>query len=270
MSSFKSSSAVPGNLSVPSPTPSNASSGGTKRKRPADAIKPATSTVYSQPGETGTGLHIFTQVGYTTSFLRESGRPLTFKEITDYLNIAPDDVEVRNRLRTILRNPDTQKVQYNSKKDTYSYKPKSSVKTPEQLKGFLQNQQSACGITVKDLKDGWADAAEAINAMEAKKELLVTHNKKDGSARCVWINDPTLMHSLDADFLSEWHKIHLPANPDELRTKLLAANLKPASEARAAVKEKPKEKKKKAPRKGGKQTNTHMASILKDYSHKRK
>jgi transcription initiation factor TFIIE subunit beta len=270
MSFLKSSSAVPANLSAPSPTLSNTSSGGTKRKRPADGVKPATSAIYSQPRETGTGSHILTQVVYATDYLKGAGRPLTFKEITDYLGPAVDDPEQQARLLNIFQLGRTERISYNAKTDKYSYRPKSSVKTPEELKGFLQNQKSARGIAVKDLKDGWADAPEAIDAMEKKRELLVTHNKKDGSARTVWINDPTLMHKLDSDFLTEWHKIQLPANPDELRMKLMAAGLKPSSAPKEIVVSKPKEKKKKAPRKGGKQTNIHMASILKDYSHKRK
>lgn len=78
------------------------------------------------------------------------------------------------------------------------------------------------------------------------------------------------MHDMDAEFKSEWHKIQIPANPDDLRNSLLSAGLKPSSAPREAAVAKSKEKKRKAPRRGGKQTNTHMASILKDFSHMRK
>jgi len=192
---------------------------------------------------------------------------MTFQEICDYLGVT--DPTSRNQLEWILRNPSQQRIELRGK-DKYRYKPKYDVRNTEQLKGYLQNQKSAQGLSVRDLKDGWPSVQDAITDMEKKKELLVTHNKKDGTARTVWINDPTLMHKVDADFLNDWDKIQLPANPDDLRAKLVAAGLKPSSAPKKTVVTGPKEKKKKAPRRGGKQTNTHMTSILKDFSHLRK
>jgi len=267
MSFLKSSSAA-SRLSAPSPTPSNSSSSGAKRKRPV--IEDATpGTVWSQPTETGTGSHLMTQVTYAIDRLRKANGPLSFEDLASYLSIPKSETELRRQLLTILRSPEQPRIQWDGK-DQFRYKPKNNVRSAEQLKGFLQNQKAALGLSVKDLKDGWTDAAEAIEELERKKELLVTHNKKDGSARTVWINDPTLMHTVDPDFLNEWHKIPLPPNPDDLRNKLVVAGLKPSSAPKEVVASKPKEKKKKAPRRGGRQTNTHMASILKDYSHKRK
>jgi transcription initiation factor TFIIE subunit beta len=88
--------------------------------------------------------------------------------------------------------------------------------------------------------------------------------------RARWGNDPSLMFTMDAEFRNEWHKVQIPANPDDLRKSLIDAGLKPSSTARQAVTSKPDKKKKKAPRRGGKQTNVHMSGILQDYSHLRK
>ena len=85
-----------------------------------------------------------------------------------------------------------------------------------------------------------------------------------------WDNDPSLMHKMDPDFANEWHKIQIPPNPDDLRSSLMAAGLKPSSAPRQTEAKKTDKKRKKAIRRGGKQTNTHMASILKDFSHMRK
>jgi len=85
----------------------------------------------------------------------------------------------------------------------------------------------------------------------------------------VWNNDPSLMLPMDPDFANEWHKIAIPANPDDLRNALLAVNLKAATAPRQAIGG-PKEKKKRAARRGGKQTNNHMAHLLKDFSSMRK
>lgn len=78
------------------------------------------------------------------------------------------------------------------------------------------------------------------------------------------------MHTMDPEFTNEWHKIQIPPNPDDLRNSLVGAGLKPSSAPRQFAASKPDKKKRKAPRRGGKQTNLHMANILKDFSHMRK
>lgn len=256
-------------LGAPSPTPSNSSAGATKRKRHED-VAPAT-VVYSQPQETGTGNHVYTQLTYTIEHLRSTQKWMTFKEIMNYLNIPENDHETRSHLETLYRseNP-ANRVEYNPKDNTYRYKPKYDIRNTAELKGWLQNQKSAQGLSVKDLKDGWHSVQDDIKTLEDKQEVLVKRNQKDSLAKTVWINDPSLMHKMDDDFKHQWHGILLPPNPDDLRNKLLGAGLKPSSAPREATSTKPKEKKRKAPRRGGKQTNTHMASILKDFSHMRK
>ncbi|KAF2874300.1 hypothetical protein BDV95DRAFT_565912 [Massariosphaeria phaeospora] len=255
-------------MSAPSPTPSNSSSGGAKRKRPDET--PA-NIVYSQPQETGTGSHIYTQLTYAIEFLRTNQRWHTFKEIVDYLNVQEHDHHSRAHLQNLFRSPNpSNRIEYNEKTGLYRYRPKYDIRSAADLKGYLQNQKSAQGLPIKDLKDGWPAVNEEIKELENAKEVLVKRNQKDSQARTVWINDPSLMHQMDPDFANEWHKIQLPANPDDLRNKLVAVGLKPSSAKREAMASKPKEKKRKAPRRGGKQTNTHMANILKDFSHMRK
>ncbi|KAF2203358.1 transcription initiation factor IIE, beta subunit [Delitschia confertaspora ATCC 74209] len=266
MSFLKSSS---GPVAAPSPTPSTSSNSNNKRKRPIDDV-PA-GTVHSQPADTGIGEHMGTTFGWAIKELqRRDPEWMTLTEIFDYLGpTVRDNPQRRGQLKLILQSPSSERIEWDGE-DKFRYRPKLPVRNAEQLKGFLQQQKSAQGILVKDLKDGWPNVQEAIEVMERKKELLVTHNKKDGSARTIWMNDPTLMHKVDPSFLNEWHKIPLPANPDDLRNKLVAAGLKPCSAPKEIVPVGPKEKKKKVPRRGGRQTNTHMAGVLKDYSHKRK
>lgn len=78
------------------------------------------------------------------------------------------------------------------------------------------------------------------------------------------------MYDVDPDFKEEWHNTTVPETQEELRKALLAAGLKPSSAPRLPTVTKPKETKRKTVRRGGKQTNAHMASILKDFSHLRK
>ena len=253
-------------LSAPSPTPSNSSNSGAKRKRPDDG----NTTVYSQPVETGTGNHAYTQLTYTIEFLKKDQRWHKQQDIFNYLNIQPGDTVTTTLLQLYRSNREGTRIQYDPKTQLYRYKPKYDIRSTAELLGYLQNQKSSLGLSVKDLKDGWQNAAEEIDKMEKKKEVLVTRHRRDDQVKTVWINDASLMYPMDAEFEADWHKISLPANPDDLRLKLLAAGLKPSSAKREVSTNKPKEKKRKAPRRGGKQTNTHMASILKDFSHLRK
>jgi|TARA_R110002003_G_scaffold118_3_gene10539 transcription initiation factor TFIIE subunit beta len=264
MSFLKASSAS--RVNAPSPTPSNASNSGAKRKRPAEG---ATPVVYSQPADQGTGEHVYTRLTYTIDHLRDQQKWLTFDEIMGFLGVRAGDPQ-REQLRTLFRADSVgNRISWNAANDTYRYKPKLDIRNPAQLKGYLQNQKSAQGLSIKDLKDGWATVADDIKAMEDRKEVLVKRTK-DGAAKTVWDNDPSLVYAMDPDFINEWHKIAIPANPDDLRATLQNVGLHAASGPRAINTGGAKQKKKRAPRRGGKQTNTHMAHILKDFSGMRK
>ncbi|OAK96488.1 transcription initiation factor IIE, beta subunit [Phaeosphaeriaceae sp. SRC1lsM3a] len=253
-------------VNAPSPTPSNSSASGAKRKRPAEG---ASTVVYSQPADLGTGEHVYTHFTYAIDHLRAKGTWRTFDQIITYLNINPADPKV-DQLRILFRSDsEGNRIRWNSSNDTYRYKPKLDIRNPAQLKGYLQNQKSAQGLAIKDLKDGWATVADDIKAMEDKKEVLVKR-AKDGVPKTVWDNDPSLMFTMDPEFRNEWHKIAIPANPDDLRATLMNVGLHAASAPRQVNTGGPKQKKKRAPRRGGKQTNTHMAHILKDFSGMRK
>ena len=253
--------------SAPSPTPSNSSANGAKRKRPVESL-PA-NIVYSQPQDTGTGEHVYTQVNYATAHLRERQEWMSFDDITSFLNVRPGHPHYE-QLRLLFRSDAAgNRIEYDAARNLYRYKPKLDIRNPAQLKGYLQNQKSAQGLSLKDLKDGWATVADDIKAMADKKQVLLKLTK-DGVPKTVWDNDPSLMHPMDQEFLSEWHRIAIPPNPDDLRNTLLNVGLQVASAPRVVIDSGPKQKKKRAPRKNGKQTNTHMAHILKDFSAMRK
>jgi transcription initiation factor TFIIE subunit beta len=254
-------------LSAPSPTPSNSSANGAKRKRPAESL-PA-NIVYSQPQDVGTGEHVYTQVNYATAHLRERQEWMSFDDIMSFLNVRPGHPHYE-QLRLLFRSDAAgNRIEYDAARNLYRYKPKLDIRNPAQLKGYLQNQKSAQGLSLKDLKDGWATVADDIKTMADKKQVLLKLTK-DGVPKTVWDNDPSLMYPMDQEFLSEWHRIAIPPNPDDLRNTLLNVGLQVASAPRVVIDSGPKQKKKRAPRKNGKQTNTHMAHILKDFSAMRK
>ncbi|KAH8672665.1 hypothetical protein BGZ60DRAFT_526968 [Tricladium varicosporioides] len=265
--------------SAPSPAPSNVSNTSksekdTKRKREVQQ-----NVVFSQPVATGYGAEAFTQVTYVIEFLKKKNEPKTFQEILKYLSQVHIEEHKKRFIAQILRRHDriTWQADPQLKKQdwytgTFLHRPLINVRNKQDLLLYLQNRTDAQGVSVKDLKDGWPDCEVAIDELEKEHKLLVTRTKKDNHARMVWSNDPTLVHHVDSEFQIMWHKTELPS-PDELVRKLIDAGQKPASEdpsKRVKAAPKAKEKKKKAPRKGGKVTNQHMLHLLKDYDKHRK
>jgi len=254
----------------PSPAPSTASIASKaavdlKRKRPETPVH----VVYSQPADTGTGRNLMTQVTYAVEYLKTKEKAISFQDIFDYLSVPnPED---RSTLENILSAH--AKVEYDPSglggKGVYRFRPPHNVRSADELEAYLQRQTTAQGIQVKELKEGWPGALDAIDALEAQGKLLVTRNKKDNTAKMVWPNDPSLQHDVDEEFRELWYKVKPPVEIADLRAQLVEFGLTPTSQVKAVVQGNTREKKKKASRRGGKTTNTHMLSILKDYSHKR-
>lgn len=255
---------------TPSPAPSQASlivKNDLKRKRVEQA-----NTVFSQPKDTGTGFHIITQVTYALDKLKEKDVPWTWQRLSEYLSLHGREKGYGQALKTILMSHE--KVNYQkidgNEKDLFSFRPIHDIRSADGLLRYLQSQPTAQALSVKDLKDGWHGALDAIDSLEKQGKLSVTRHKKDDSARFVWLNDPSLFFSIDQEFKTMWQKIKLP-EPGALADELEREGLTPANKSRA-VKVKPvkQEKKTKRARKGGKTTNTHMAGVLRDYSHLKK
>lgn len=257
--------------SSPSPAPSSQTlipnKQELKRKRPEPS-----NIVYSQPADTGTGKNIMTQVTYAIEYLKTKDTPQTLSDLLNYLSLQYRDKDYKSAIDTILRTH--KKIEYEPKKDggegTFRFKPMHSIRSGELLLGYLQSQPTAQGLSVRDLRDGWQGAEDAINILEDEGKLLVTRNKKDNHAKMVWPNDPSLTVHIDDEFQTIWHKIKLPESA-ALADELEKAQLLPANKSRG-VKLKPKviEKKIKKPRKGGRTTNLHMQGVLRDYSHVKK
>jgi len=261
-------------VSAPSPSPSNASNTSKSENKDTKRKREPTNIVYSQPAATGYGTEAFTQVTYVIEFLKKKDEPKTFREILEYLSQVHAEEHYKKLIIQILKKhdrvkwiPDAQVKAWDS--GTFVHRPIINVRTKKDLIGYLQIKPDAQGVSVRDLKDGWPDCEDAIDELEKEHKILVTRTKKDNHARMVWSNDPSLVHHVDDEFHVMWRQVELPS-VDELVRKLMDAGQKPASEdpsKRVKAPPKPKEKKKKAPRKGGRTTNTHMEHLLKDYSH---
>lgn len=261
-------------VSAPSPAPSNASNTSKSENKDGKRKREPQKETYSQPAATGYGVEAFTQVTYVIEFLKKKDEAKTFQEILEYLSQVHVKEETKKLINQILKKhdrvqwiPDPKSKAWNS--GTFKHRPIINVRNKQDLIAYLQSKPDAQGVSVKDLKDGWPDCEDAINDLEKEHKILVTRTKKDNHARMVWGDDPTLFHKIDTDFHVKWRQIELPS-VDDLVRKLVEAGQKPASEdpsKRVKAPPKPKEKKRKAPRKGGRTTNTHMEHLLKDYSH---
>jgi transcription initiation factor TFIIE subunit beta len=259
--------------SAPSPAPSNASSKGDNKeqKRKREIQQPV---VYSQPANSGYGEDLRTQITYTIEFLKKKDEPKSLLEILKYLgkvNVAESE---KRKMAGIMRRHTSIEFIHDVRSKThwdagtFKHQPKINVRSKTDLLSYLQRKPDARGVSVADLKDGWPNCEDPITELEEAHEVLVTRTKKDNHARWVWLNDKSLVHSVDSEFNILWHKVELP-NPDDLVRKLLDAGQKPASEDPSKrVKVAPVKKgRKKAVRKGGRTTNTHMEHLLRDYDH---
>ena len=212
-----------------------------------------------------------TQVTFAVDYLKTKDKPVTLKDILGYLSLRDRTAEMD--VGRILKRHS--KIEYDETgfdgKGSYRFRPKHNVRSGDELLAFLQKQTTAEGIRVANLKEGWSGALETIEALEKDGKLLVTRNKKDNSPKMVWPNDPTLIHEPDNEFKNLWHDLQNPGQSEDLRNELLAFGLTPTSQVKQVAKGPSDMKKKKKPtRRGGKTTNTHMATILKDYSHLRR
>ena len=210
-----------------------------------------------------------TNVIYALDRLREKfPSPITFSDLMEYVlpSHKRNDEGQLNLIKHFLRV--NSKVTYDPQNDTYMFKPLHNIANEDDLLKFLQNQETALGINVRELKDGWPDAEDTINSLESQHRLLVTRNKKDNHARMVWADDPTLEAPLDQEFKDIWTQVALPSVEDTIR-ELRRMNHKSTGEpARQEVAVK-KEKTKKKTRRGQKITNTHMDGLFRDYSNQR-
>ncbi|KAI9814619.1 MAG: hypothetical protein M1827_003175 [Pycnora praestabilis] len=256
--------------SAPSPAPSSSNGSAMKselkRKRPE-----ASKIVYSQPKNTGMGNNVMTQVTYAVEYLKSKETPQTLDSVFGYLSLHNQPEHDKTLIATILRKHE--KVDYDRTgaggKGTFRFRPIHNIRSGDQLLGYLQNQPSAQGLSVRELKDGWQGAEKAIDELQVEEKLLVTRNKKDEHAKMVWANDPSLSQHVDEEFKKIWGGVRLPEAHD-LTVELEKAGLTPTSKEIHAAKPKEDKKKRKAPRKGGRTTNHHMDGILRDYSNLKK
>mgnify|MGYP001173995233 CR=1 FL=1 len=205
--------------------------------------------------------HDSSKLLWATEYIQKKGKPVLVNELMDYLSMKKDD-----KVLELLKKLD--KIQHDPKKGTFKYMSTYDVHSAQELIHLLRSQVTFKGISCKELKDGWPQCDETINELEEDSKILVLRTKKDKTPRYVWYNNGGELNRIDEDFVKMWENVQLPQFA-ELPRKLQDLGLNPASVDPATVKRQTTrvEVKKKKQRRG-KITNTHMAGILKDYSHK--
>lgn len=266
-------------LAPPSPSPSVASTssaiagGNTPTKknktRPGDGVD-----IYSQPSLTGTGQELGTQMVYAVNHLKEKDKELGIHEIMDHLTIRVTSEADRAMLAEKLRanprvrwNPDPSLSEQRWDTGTYVHNPViPGVRSKESLLAYLQRRKDAMYVQVKDLEDGWPKERlyPALAELEADHRILVVRTKKDNHPRFVWSDDSSLWNHVDQEFQAMWHRVPVPP-ADEINRLLTQAGQKPTSEDPRLKKlgqPKVEKKKKKAARRPGNITNTHLLHLL--------
>ncbi|KAF8537639.1 hypothetical protein BDD12DRAFT_887260 [Trichophaea hybrida] len=231
-----------------------------------DAGRRDSSSVLAACGHLFGGQHIMTQVVHAQQYLKEKERPLLPSEVASYLSIP-----ITSEVFTVLRENKNPRIFYDSVADTLEFRPLHNIRSPTDLLAFLQRQTTAQGLPVKELKEGWAGALDAIDTLEEAGDILVIRTKKENLPRMVWGNDKTLFCDVDDEFKTLWHGIKIP-QPAEIVGELEAMGLKPASvdPSTLKVEVKRQQKRKRAVNRRGKVSNVHMSGILKDSKDLRK
>lgn len=203
--------------------------------------------------------HDSSKLLWATEYIQKRGKPVALNELLDYLSMRDDDkvIELLKKL---------ERIEFDPKKNTFKYLSIYDIHSGPELVNLLRSQVTFKGISCRDLKDGWPQCDDTINALEEESKILVLRTKKDKTPRYVWYNIGGELNCIDDEFVKMWENVQLPQFA-ELPRKLQDLGLKPASVDPATIKRQATrvEVKKKRQRKG-KITNTHLTGILKDYS----
>lgn len=246
-------------------SPSNAysnrngvSNGNPNKRSGSDTI---TEAIKRQKASTGgmSGSHLSTQLHLAVEYIKQHDFPISVIKLQNYLSF-----DISGTLLPLLKEID--RIKFNPEDNTLEYVSLHNIRSSDDLLNFLRSQPTFRGISVKELKDGWAGCLQAINELEEQSKILVLRNKKENTPRLVWANLGGEMGLIDDEFCDMWSNVKLP-EPDSLYQALIDQGLKPTGADPQLIKKKPQQQEKKQKKaRRGKVTNTHMKGILKDYS----
>ena len=223
-------------------------------------VEQSTPIVHSQPMAHSTGQEVITQMHYAMQYLKEhknhDGK--TSKELEGYLSLGGS---LPPSLVHILRR--NERIHYDSQTDKYSFRPVYNVRSSAQLLTLLERQQIPHGLSVKDLREGWADCLNCIEELEQAGEIHIIRQKKDDRPKTVWPSNHQFNTTIDDSFRDIFRAIQIPLR-EQLPRELELLGLKPTSVDPLTVRlpgTTTEPKKQKKPSRRMKVTNTHMGGL---------
>lgn len=157
--------------------------------------------VYSQPANTGSGIHENTQLASAIDALKHHANPVRLEDFALSQGL-PALLNPNSGLFARFKSHD--RVMYDSKTDLWMYKPDYDLRTPADLVALLKERylnpggngarnQSAAGMRLAELRESYPaarDAIEELSKVEPKedREVLVLRGQRDGAIKQVFWN----------------------------------------------------------------------------------
>lgn len=158
-------------------------------------------TVYSQPANTGSGIHENTQLASAIDALKHHANPVRLEDFALSQGL-PALLNPNSGLFQRFRSHD--RVTYDAKTDLWMYKPDYDLRTPADLVALLKarflnpggsgaRNSSAAGMRLAELRESYPaarDAIEELSKVEPRedREVLVLRGQRDGAIKQVFWN----------------------------------------------------------------------------------
>ncbi|WFD30931.1 hypothetical protein MSPP1_001957 [Malassezia sp. CBS 17886] len=180
--------------------------------------------VYSQPANTGIGVHESTQLVAAVDALKRRGHPVRLEDFA-LMNEIHGLLDQSSMLfKRFEAHP---KVRYDEKTDLWSYRPDYEVHSSGDVVALLQEKYlrpsaltptaAASGMRVGELRESYPQAREAVEELAAvepgeERPVLVLRGKRDGVVKNVFWNavQGSEVRAIDEEFRDLWHGLKVP------------------------------------------------------------
>ncbi|TIA93594.1 hypothetical protein E3P99_00018 [Wallemia hederae] len=222
----------------------------------AAARRKKNNEIFSQPRDTGVGMHINSQLAYLVQFIKDYNAPIRLEDL-----VVRSGIELVRTpgLLDLFNSHD--RVQHDTKLDLYSYRHDFPMKSKSELLGHVKSYAPRGGMRVNVLKESWSGAPQAIEDLERDKEVVVLRGKDGQGMRTVFENSVKDAIEVQDEFRGLWHGLNVPVESEVARD-LDDAGLKRTSKTEVAPPA-PQQAQKKRKKAGSsnrrvKITNTHL------------
>ncbi|TIA67891.1 hypothetical protein E3P91_04197 [Wallemia ichthyophaga] len=222
----------------------------------AAARRKKNNEIFSQPRDTGVGMHINSQLAYLVQFIKDYNAPIRLEDL-----IVRSGIELIRTpgLLDLFNSHD--RVQHDTKLDLYSYRHDFPMKSKAELLAHVKAYAPRGGMRVNILKESWPGAPQAIDELEREKEIIVLRGKDGQGMRTVFENNVKDAIEVQDEFRGLWNSLNVPVESEVARD-LDDAGLKRTSktEVAPAAPQQAQKKRKKAgsSNRRVKITNTHL------------